>query len=140
MTQSARPAPSATGEASGSAPALPGTALKDVLKETTTVMALSKLSGPMGVMTSDKKDIAGILAAIGGDQTLSKGFGAKCLTPTKIAFQGDKGKQLGMLGFCDGDESFKSARFDGQGAEMAAVEIKDVEKLKAALKKMGALK
>ena len=119
---------------------LPGTPLKDALKETTTVMALSKISGPMGVMTSDKKDVAAIIAAIGADQTLSKGFGAKCLTPTKIAFQGDKGKQLGMLGFCDGDDSFKSARFDGPGAEQAAVEVKEPEKLKAALKKLGALK
>ena len=118
---------------------LPGTPLKDVLKETTTVMALTKISGPMGVMTSDKKDVAAIIAAIGAEQTLSKGFGSKCLTPTKIAFQGDKGKQLGMLGFCD-DDSFKSARFDGPGAEKAAIEVKEPEKLKAALKKLGALK
>ncbi len=134
------PAQSASGDASASAPLLPGTPLKDLLKETTTVMALSKISGPMGVMTSDKKDVAAIIAAVGGDQTLSKGFGAKCLTPTKLAFQGDKGKQLGMLGFCDTDETFKSARFDGPGVEQAAVEIKDPEKLKAAMKKLGALK
>lgn len=139
-TQSAKPTATASGEASASAPVLPGTPLKDLLKETTTVMVLSKLTGPMGAMTSDKKDIAAIVAAIGGDQKLDKGFGAKCLTPTKIAFQGDKGKQLGMLGFCEGDEGFKSARFDGQGAEMAAVEVKEPEKLKASLKKMGALK
>ncbi len=139
-TQSARPTPSATSDASASSPTLPGTPLKDLLKETTSVMVLSKLTGPMGAMTSDKKDIEAILGAIGTEQGLSKGFGAKCLTPTKIAFQGDKGKQLGMLGFCDGDETFKTARFDGQGAAQAAVEIKDAEKLKASLKKMGALK
>ena len=139
-TQSAKPATSATSEASAGTPVLPGTSLKDLLKETTTVMALSKLTGPMGAMTSDKKDIAAILAAIGTEQGLNKAFGPRCTTPTKIAFQGDKGKQLGMLGFCDTDESFKSARFDGQGAEQAAVEVKEPEKLKASLKKMGALK
>ncbi len=134
------PKPTESAAPSASAAVLPGTPLKDAVKETTTVMALSKVSGPMGVMTSDKKDIAAILAAIGTDQTLSKGFGSRCLTPTKIAFQGDKGKQLGMLGFCDNDETWKSARYDGPGAEQVAIEIKDPEKLKAAMKKLGALK
>jgi hypothetical protein len=134
------PPPSQSASADASAPVLPGTSLKEVLKETTTVMALSKISGPMGVMTSDKKDVAAIIAALGPDQTLSKGFGAKCLTPTKLAFQGEKGKQLGMIGFCDTDETFKSGRFDGSGAEQAAIEVKEPEKLKAAMKKLGALK
>ena len=134
------PAQSASADSSADTPQLPGTSLKEMLKETKTVMALSKISGPMGVMTSDKKDVDAIIAALGPDQTLSKGFGAKCLTPTKIAFQGDKGKALGMLGFCDNDDTFKHARFDGPGADKAAVEVKEPEKLKAAMKKMGALK
>lgn len=119
---------------------LPGTPMKDVVKDVATVMAVSKSTSAMGVMTSEKKDIADILDAIGLDQKLDKGFGPKCMTPTKIAFQAKESKQLGMLSFCDGDAELKTGSFEGGGAERAAVTIKDPAKLVAAMKKLGALK
>ena len=84
--------------------------------------------------------VAALLAAIGTDQQLSKPFGPKCVTTTKLAFQTKDGKQLGVLGFCDKDESFAKGVFDGSGAEQAAVDVKDPAGFKAALKKIGAIK
>jgi len=133
-------APSASASAAGETSTLPGTALKDVLKDTEQIMGLGPATSPMGVMNSDKKDIAAILAAIGTDQQLSKGFGAKCITPIKLAFQGKGGKSLGMLGFCDKDDKFATGRFDGSGAEMASVEIKNPTAFKALLTQIGVLK
>ena len=119
---------------------LPGTPLKDVLKDVATVMGVSKTTSAMGVMTSEKKDVAGILDAVGLDQKLDKPFGAKCVQTTRLAFQSKDSKQLGMISFCDGDADLKTGSFDGAGAERAAVTIKDPAKLIAAMKKLGAMK
>ncbi len=134
------PTASATTEASPGTPLLPGTALKDTLKDVDTIMALGKATSPMGVMASDKKDIAAIMAAIGTDQLLKKPFESKCITPTKLAFQDKAKKGLGVLGFCADDDKFALGRFDGTGAQMAAVDVKDPVAFKAALKKIGAIK
>jgi hypothetical protein len=134
------PAPPRPGDEPPAESKLPGTPLKDVLKDVATVMAVSKGTSAMGVMTSEKKDIAGILDAIGLDQKLDKFFGAKCITSTKVAFQAKESKQLGMLSFCEGDAELKTGSFEGAGAERASVEIKDPAKLVAAMKKLGAMK
>jgi hypothetical protein len=136
----APPPPSASTEASASAPVLPGTALKDVLKDVKSIMALGRASGPMGVMISDKKDVAAILAALGTDQSLKKPFESKCMTPTKLDFQSKAGHSLGALGFCDTDTTFAKARFDGSGATQAEVVVKEPAAFKAALTKAGAIK
>jgi hypothetical protein len=134
------PAPPRPGDEPAGEAKLPGTPMKDVVKDVATVMAVSKTTSAMGVMTSEKKDIADILDAIGLDQKLDKGCGPKCMTPTKIAFQAKESKQLGMLSFCEGDAELKTGSFEGGGAERAAVTIKDPAKLVAAMKKLGALK
>lgn len=137
---SAAPTQSAAADDGSGAPQLPGTPLKDTLKGVDIIMGLGKASGPMGVMASDKKDVAAILNAIGTDQPLKKAFGSKCITPTKLAFQDKDKKALGVLGFCDTDDKFETGRFDGPGAVMVEVTVKDPAGLKTVLKKIGAIK
>jgi hypothetical protein len=135
------PPPTASATASASAgPVLPGTALKDVLKDLKSVMVLSKATGAMGAMVSDKKDIAALVAAIGLDQQLKKSFESRCMTPTKLDFESTDNKSLGVIGFCDTDSTFASGRFDGSGAQQAQIDVKDPAAFKAALKKAGAIK
>ncbi len=115
--------------------------MKDVLKDLKSIMVLGKATGPMGAMVSDKKDVAAFVTAIGTDQQLKKAFDGKCTTmPIRLDFQSNDGKSLGALGFCDADGPFNTARFDGSGATMAEVTIKDPAGFKAALKKAGAVK
>ena len=138
------PTPSQTATATASAsgaPVLPGTALKDVLKDLKSIMVLGKATGPMGAMVSDKKDVAAFVTAIGTDQQLKKAFDGKCTTmPIRLDFQSNDGKSLGAMGFCDADGPFNTGRFDGSGAVMAEVTIKDPAGFRAALKKAGAIK
>jgi hypothetical protein len=135
------PSQTATATASASAsPVLPGTAMKDILKDLKSIMVLGKATGPMGAMVSDKKDVAAFVTAIGTDQQLKKAFESKCAMPIRLDFQSNDGKSLGAMGFCDADGPFNTARFDGSGAEMAEVTIKDPAGFKAALKKAGAVK
>jgi len=103
-------------------------------------MVLSKTTGPMGAMVSDKKDVAALTAAIGLDQQLKKGFESRCMTPTKLDFESNDNKSLGVIGFCDTDTTFASGRFDGSGAQDAQVDVKDPAGFKASLKKAGAIK
>ena len=146
-TPAPTPTQTATATASASdAPVLPGTALKDVLKDVKSIRVLGKATGPMGAVISDKKDVAALVTAIGTDQQLKKAFDGKCTTmPIRLDFQSNDsksndGQSLGAMGFCDADGPFNTGRFDGSGAAMAEVTIKDPAGFKAALKKAGAVK